>query len=568
MIRYGTLLIALAAGNCGCAQEPPLMVPGVLYFDAGPQGSALDDRSVALIPDSRYSSQVGFGWTQPPDHAFIRGDLAQSRRALTIDGVIGRRLGFQANVASGDWFVTCWLEVAGNKESWPKVVVQGQPHRLNWQQFRPPAEPRSSPQNVYRVFQCVATVGTAGLTLELLGEQDDVRLLGVSLIRRTANPTSAQSEFLQRLQRTADYPSHFSSGDLLELVKALPKTDSREAEFPSDNSENDPFGAFWRQRLELMALAERYYALRGWQSARQETGLGMFDRQHQAVMLLDGLLMPDVDKFPLAERATFLRGQLLYWLGRQNGGVHETAGGRRDLESLARRHPDDQLLAMYTGQRIDLPDPCDCLTPLVTAPEWSVAQREALCRLRLIAHWWVEQRQSETGEFGGKFGDDVELLRWWAPLCLAGDQTALLGWQRLADGVWRSEHLFAGYARELADVEHAAEFLADTAPLMAIYRDEPRFTQRLRDSARHFESLWTGITPQGNRFFRSAWFSSTEIATDEPKSRDVEYNTRAVQACAIWPAGIRKNIWLRCYTNGQRPGHARRCAPTKASPRG
>ena len=405
-----------------------------------------------LNPDSLYTPQLGFGWTERPATAFARGDLSRSRDALNIDGVTGKQLAFQADVASGDWFVTLWLEVAEAKDQWPRVVVQGQPQRLPWQQFRPPAEPRQAPHDVYRIFQCLTTVSGQGLTLELIGADDAVRLLGVSLIQRTANPTSAQRDFLRKLELDGNDPLQLSASDRAKLIGALPKANKTRAGAPFSGGDDDAFGAFWRQRLELWALAERYYSLRGWEWAKQETGLGMFDRQHQAIMLLDGLLMPDVDRLPLAERARFLRGQLLYWLGRQNGGIHEIAGGQRDLESLARRHPDDKLLAMYTGRRIDLPDPCDCLTSHSAAPEWSIAQREALCRLRRIAHWWVEQRQSETGEFGGKLGDDVELLRWWAPLCLIGDQMALQGWQRLADGVWRSEHLSAGYARKVADV--------------------------------------------------------------------------------------------------------------------
>ena len=148
----------------------------------------------------------------------------------------------------------------------------------------------------------------------------------------------------------------------------------------------------------------------------------------------------------------------------------------------------------------------------------------------MLVHWWVEQRQNEQGELGGKLGDDVEMLRWWAPLCLVGDETALRGWQRLADGVWYSRHVSEGYARKVADVEHAAEFIADTTPLMLLYSDDPSYEKRLAYSARHLETLWTGISAGGNRHFRSAWFSSTAINTDGPRGRDVEYNTRATQS--------------------------------------
>jgi hypothetical protein len=84
---------------------------------------------------------------------------------------------------------------------------------------------------------------------------------------------------------------------------------------------------------------------------------------------------------------------------------------------------------MYTEEEIDTPDPCDCLPSDLQAPLWSVAQREALCRLRLLAHWWVNERQAANGEFGGKLGDDVELLRTWVTLVLTDDAIAKTGWQ-------------------------------------------------------------------------------------------------------------------------------------------
>ncbi len=270
--------------------------------------------------------------------------------------------------------------------------------------------------------------------------------------------------------------------------------------------------------------------MRGWEWADRQTGLGMSDRLNQAVMLLDGLLGARGDQADLlTDRALFLRARLLYWLGKEGDGPNRAAEALRDLQKLSTKYPHDDLISVYLGQKVDLPDECDRLAPTPAAPAWSTAQREALCRMRQAAHWWVNERQAADGEFGGKFGDDVELLRWWAPLALAGDETVRRGWQRLADGVWQSRHVDAGYARDVRDVEHAAEFVADTAPMMAALSDDPRYQDRLALSVPHFANLWTGMTPQGRRFFQSAWFSSSAIVTDPPKNRDVEYNVRAVR---------------------------------------
>ena len=516
----GSVLFVLCVLSQIGEAERPLDGRTVLLFDLGPAGSTPENQAIELNLDSSYKPTVGYGWTHRPHNGFHRPELSRSRSALTIDGVAGERLGLRADVDPGTWYVTIWLEMGRTDDHWPQVNVQGQQQMLRWQRFRPHAEPSRSLQKVYRVLHCATTVGAEGLFLEITEAQEHSRLLGVSLIRQVSGSKPEHQAFLQQIAAECNYRNRTSPCNLLSQAEASLR-----------KNPTDAFYAIWQQRLALLTMAEQYYAMRGWQSADDETGLGMFDRLHQAVMLLDGLLMAD---FPearaLADRASYFRGRLLYWLGKERGGVHEIAGGERNLELLAEKYPDDELLAMYTGQRIDQADPCDDLEPTDDAPGWSIAQREALCRLRHLAYWWVEQRQLDNGEFGGKLGDDVELLRWWAPLCLAGDETAIRGWKRLADGVWQSKHVFEGYARNVADVEHAAEFVADTAPLMLLYSDDPGCVQRLAYSAEHFESLWTGMTTDGNRHFRSAWFSSTDLESGGPKGRDLEYNTRAVQA--------------------------------------
>ncbi len=485
----------------------------VFRFDVGPRDSLVEEGSVALYPQSVYTSESGFGWTQAPTQGFQRLELERSRNAMSIDGVAGKRLSLRADVGPGDWTVRVWLESVRTDTTPIQVHIQGHKQKLGWQKFTSPAEPKRSPPKTYRTFQAATHVGSDGFSLELKGAEQEVRLLGISLIRQVPERNPSHRKFLAQLASAGSY-----------------RCDDSLAELPSNLADRaDPFYELWRERLEMLRAAERLFKMRGWEWANQETGLGMFDRLYQAVMLVDGLLGTDADLAqPLAERATYLRGRILYWLAREIGGKVERAGASRDLGRLYAKHPHDDVLAMYMGQKINLPDACDCLNAKPDAPAWSVAQREALCRMRHIAHWWVQQ-QSGSGEFGGKLGDDVELLRWWAPLVLAGDRTALAGWEKLANGVWQSKHVHEGYAAKLSDVEHAAEFIADTAPLMAVYSDAPHYQDRLAWSTKHFQNLWTGTTPQGHRFFRSAWFNSTAIEEQEPKGRDLEYNTRAVQ---------------------------------------
>ena len=489
-------------------------------FDAGPIDSQFESRAVGLNLKSSYTPETGFGWTHSPQGAFHRRELSRSRNSMTIDGVSGERLGFRTDIAPGNWFLFFWVEAGPEDANSVRLIIQGRERTLGWQAFRSPAEPRRSAQKTYRLFQGAAEVGSDGFSFELFGLQSQVRLLGFTLIRDVEPTTTEHQQLMNQLAQAGRYNSEDSLSELADQVNEA---------FRQDHT--DAFLALWAERLEVLTMAERYFLMRGWEKAHKETGLGMFDRLYQAVMLLDGLLSTNTgQRNPLAERALYLRGRILYWLDEQSHGTEELAGAQRDLKKLYANHPEDQLLAMYLGEDIDLPDKCDCLETTSDAPAWSTAQREALCRLRQISHWWVDERQAPNGEFGGKFGDDVELLRWWMPLVLSGDEVAQRGWKRLANGVWESEHIHEGYARKVADVEHAAEFVADTASLAAVFSDDPLYVDRLAHSARHFENIWTGNTTKGHRFFRSAWFSSTAVATEEPKGRDLEYNSRAVKA--------------------------------------
>jgi hypothetical protein len=515
----GAILLVILGWPDLSPAEGPLAAHDVLYFDPGPVGSAVASRAVELNPESDYSAELGYGWTQRPQQVLERRDLQRSRTPLTIDGVSGKQFEFQADIASGEWHVILWLETGERVRDWPRIIVQGRQQTLAWQPLRPSAEPRRAPPKQFRVFHSTTAVSSAGVRIKLVA-QDSVRLLGISLIRQTGPTSSEHHAFLREVEAASDYRNGRPLSDLLRQAKAW-----------RDKNPDDAFYAIWQHRLELLESGERYYSMRGWQWADEEIGLGMFDRHPQVVMLLDGFLMASpMEAEPLTERARYLRGRLLYWMAKERGGAREFAAAAKDLHAVAAKHPDDDVVAMYLDKRVDLPDACDCLEPTPGAPAWSTAEREALCRLRLLVHWWVTQRQTANGELGGKYGDDVEMLRWWAPLCLAGDETALRGWKLLADGVWHSKHLVDGYARKVADVEHAAEFIADTTPLMLLYDDHPCYVERLAFSARHFESLWTGISTGGNRHFRSAWFGATEIDSDGPRGRDVEYNTRAVQA--------------------------------------
>ncbi len=505
-------------------------------FDAGDALSPFKQDAILLTPSDVYKPGRNFGWLTKPEHSFIRSELERSRSAFTIDGVVGQQLSFRADLPRGEWWMTLWLEAGTEDSSTVSFSINDEKREFHWHSFLPPAEGRIEIQNIYRLFHGRVAVHNESLRFQFIGKCDSVRLLGFTLIPYPKPTKELHQTLIHRFKEAGQYGSTVLLENLLIDLEEILRRD------PVDN-----FATYWSEQIQLLNIAEQYKNMMGWEWAKQKTGMGIFDRYHQGVMILDGLLnRPDLENYYFYERALWQRGRLLYWLGEERHGKNEIEGGRRDLALLFQRYPDDPLLAMYNGEKFDQPDPCDQLETTSDAPLWSIAQCEALCRLRHIAHWWVNERQAPNGEFGGKVDDDVELLRWWTTLILAGDTTAFKGWRLLADCVWNSPDVYKGYSKRARDVEHASEFIADTAPAMVLYCDDSTYMERLLPSVHYFDTLWTGLTPDGHRFFRSAWFSSREVRTEPPKNRDLEYNTRAVKAIRYlaWKTGDPEIIQL------------------------
>jgi hypothetical protein len=376
-------------------------------------------------------------------------------------------------------------------------------------------------------------VAGAGLELTFRSGSNEIQLLGLCMIPYEKSTSASELTFLEELEQFGTYGKHLAldqvmvDGEGPDRLRTL--LAGLEDGLTTDASNS--FAVYWYEQLSILIQAEDLLRMMGWEWANAEVGLGLFDRYFQIVMLLDGLLgYPEAPGNPLYERALFHRARMLYWLDLERGGPWEAAGANRDIQTLVRLYPDDQLLAMYSGAQVVVPGACYQLQPTPGAPDWSNSQRMVLCKMRDEIKWWVNERQADNGEFGGKIGDDVELLRWWSPILAAGDVKARAGWRKLADAAWNSPKVHQGYSRRPLDVEHASEYISDTAPELALYLDDPAYVDRLRYSTEYFLGPWTVVTDEGYRYFKSAWFSSTEIDERPPRNRDLEMNTRAVKA--------------------------------------
>lgn len=523
------------------------LAPGILLagnverkpysFDAGPVRGAVERFSTPLTNLDRYTPERGFGWTAPVSATFLhqREYAGTLRDEMTCDGVIAKELEFRIDLPKGEWWFTFWIDVGYEDSATTELSIKGKPCPVVWHNLKPDEEGRVMSSSVYRVVHLRHTLSTDGFTFELRGVQDSVRFLGCTFIPAGDESPPGDSRIGRLVAEAGRYRSAVSLGDLARTLtnELLQK--------PADSQL-----FYWRQRIGMMAEAERLRSMMGWEWAIQITGVSLWDRMHQALMLLDA----NVENFPrdgnpLLERARWIRGKICYDLVLERGGRYQAKIGREDLGWLYQRYPTDHTLAMLNGHQIDLPDASDHLPIKGDPPRWAVLEREAISRLKMEIDWWVNTRQSANGELGGKIDDDVEILRQWIPMLLFGDVTTIRGWKSLADAVWINPRVFKGYSKNVRDVEHSAEFISDSTPELLVVDTDSTYLKRLMFTPDHFEHLWSAKNRYGHRFFKSAWLGATAIDERPPRDRDVDMNSRALKPLRYLAWATRNERYVR-----------------------
>lgn len=490
-------------------------------FDAGPTKSKQFFNSINLSDSDLYNSKKGFGWVIAPLYSFERTKLIPTtlRNDLTVDGITGKAIEFKINIPNGRWWFTFWMETGNDYSNSANLSMNGRKAPINWFRIKAGEEGEDQQTKLYRVYNTLTLVEQNNFSFNITAGKDSVRLLGFSLIPYEVPVSDIHLRIQSLIREAGKYKSKISLSDLEKYLYEQ-----------SVLNPSDSYIRYSYQQTSLFAEADRILQMMGWEWASQITGLGIFDRLHQVICLLDAQLEHDYEKInPFRERALWMRGKLGYDLNLQRGGTHEKEYAKNDLSELFNLYPDDENLAMLNGAVIDQPDYCDCLPVNNGAPKWAILQRELICRLSGEIKWWVTERQAPNGELGGKLGDDVELLRWWTPFLLTGNNYAVEGWKKLADEVWISPKVYKGYSKFPIDVEHAAEFISDSTPELLFVDDDSTYYKRLLYTADYFENLWSEKNKYGRRFFKSAWFGATEVDERPPRNRDVDYNTRALK---------------------------------------
>jgi len=514
-----SIIVLLLLGGSAYSQENTLKsIP--YFFDTGSEQSITADAAIKITEASMYADNNSYGLIGNNYSSFVNENFKQEivRDKFTYDGISGKEIEFRIDIPRGEWYFTFWVETRFESIPTTELFINGKKHDIVWHELKPGAEASHTIIENYRVVHTKVIVEDEGLTFRLAGKSDLIQLLGFSFCPEPEIKTDLHKKFYRVIKEAGKYKSKVQLNDLALALK------NNSIEYPEDS-----FLFYWAQQVSLLAEAKRNLDTEGWEWARQLTGHSIFDRMHQVLLLLDAQIENfDTTAYPLLERSLWYRGKLCFDLELERGGDYQLKIAKQDLSKLYRLYPNDDALAMLNGERVDKKEYCDNLPKIEGAPLWSTLQREAICRLQSEINWWVNKRQAPNGELGGKIGDDVEILRWWSTFLLLGDETTIEGWTKLAKAVWNDPKVYKGFSKRILDVEHSSEFISDSTPELILI-DNDKAKEILDYTAKYFRDLWSNKNKEGRRYFKSSWYSSTEVDETPPKNRDVGYNTRTIK---------------------------------------
>jgi hypothetical protein len=244
---------------------------------------------------------------------------------------------------------------------------------------------------------------------------------------------------------------------------------------------------------------------------------------------------------PLWPLTCIYRGRMLVWLTLESGGIQGDEKLRRrfldeaaaNFRTAAEAFPNNRIVRMYLGEPIPWPR---ALPGADRAPQWAALLRENLERLADIVEWWIDHRMQPDGQYGGGWGDDCEMWRWWTPVLIGFDSPKIARAQaRFSDALMGQPHMAGGYTSRMSDVEHTAEDSADViTPMMHLAPDDPAWKRRALRLAELMEKLWTARNERGGLQFRSTYFTADRVDGTPQRACDSVYHPRAVQPALLY----------------------------------
>ncbi|MCX6134886.1 MAG: hypothetical protein NTU47_13825 [Ignavibacteriales bacterium] len=529
-------------------------------FDFGPITSVTWNESVRVTAETKYTKERGYGLLTDSLQQFSKSTLQLTLGTEISDGLKKNgAISFRIDAPKGKYFVEIMME-GGTREIWEgsisvngKVIV----HRISsfgysaesdyappyWAVIRPVENESGEitvsiaadkqPSSVAGIVLYAAEPGPIQFVDGVFKKSADAKAPNIDLALKLINagkirdamrivdaiPDQWRYERAHLLFAAASRIETESPHQFVEAAKALIEEEYRNNPSP-------------RYRLdlrlaELYLRSDRHFKQAGWQWARDAHSLGIFGNCE--VSAISSSEISSLPHHPLWFAATWHMAKTCYMLWVEQGakGMIERADSL--FRIIGNLYPRSDLVKMYLNE---YEAPGSGMKRAAGVPEWAELQRIAVSQLKDVIHYWSEARQAEDGEFGGKYDDDVEMMRWW-PFARVGvdDSITLAGMKRLVDGMWNSSWIENGWSKKVRDVEHSSEPVADTQPMMIGFDyGNPVYVERCMQSLKLAMELWTGKNAYGHRHFKSTWYSSTEVDTEKPKDCDVSYNTRTVKA--------------------------------------
>jgi len=245
---------------------------------------------------------------------------------------------------------------------------------------------------------------------------------------------------------------------------------------------------------------------------------------------------------PIAPLTWLYRGRMVLAVCLENGNIWGSTTRRQQsfdaargfFERYAKAFPENRIARMYLGE----PIPWTKSYPVVEgAPAWAATQRDSLEGLADIIAWWIDHRQRENGDYGGGWGDDCEMWRWWTPVLIGFESDKIRAAQaKFSRAIMGQSHMQQGYTTQMSDVEHTAEDSADAiTPMMHLDPDNPEWQARARRLAELMQTRWTGRNERGFLQFKSTYFTAEQVDPDPRRACDTVYHPRTVQpALLLW----------------------------------
>jgi hypothetical protein len=192
-----------------------------------------------------------------------------------------------------------------------------------------------------------------------------------------------------------------------------------------------------------------------------------------------------------------------------------------DAGDLLRVDPDNLLAREYWHDiTFNSQDPLPYAQPAPPAgvPLWAFRQLEDLKNVRRYVNWWIDNRQSDYGDFGGGLSDDSDLVEQWPGLGLMGVDTekVRLSQMRVADAVYKNGMFTNGLSTLMLDELHSYEDGINTnSESMYLNYGDPKVVERLMTTVAAYKRI-ISVNPAGHLHFNTNWYSGTDSYREGP----------------------------------------------------